>query len=115
MPDRERTFVSVGGQRRSEERIGHGSRHQHDLAVTSSNLQGNEDTVQAVAHGQMAIAITTSFVEVNADDNAKEDYLSATKSISVDSTLQYFKDAQEKIDKEAPEAGSGEPGPDEES
>ncbi|ETP00157.1 hypothetical protein F441_22420 [Phytophthora nicotianae CJ01A1] len=48
----------------------------------------------------VTIAITTSFVEVNADENAKEDYLSATKSISVDSTPYYLKDAQAKIDKE---------------
>ncbi|ETP42204.1 hypothetical protein F442_10866 [Phytophthora nicotianae P10297] len=48
----------------------------------------------------VVIATITTYVEVSPTKNEKGDYLPATKSISSDSTLQYFKDAQEKIDKE---------------
>ncbi|ETP14175.1 hypothetical protein F441_10862 [Phytophthora nicotianae CJ01A1] len=46
------------------------------------------------------IATFTSYTEVSATENEKKVYLSTIKSISGDSTLQHFKDAQQKIDKE---------------
>ncbi|ETL90929.1 hypothetical protein L917_10477, partial [Phytophthora nicotianae] len=46
------------------------------------------------------IATITSYTEVSATENEKKVYLSTIKSVSGDSTLQHFKDAQQKIDKE---------------